>query len=216
MLKDKKSIIFRNIRSQIRLIKRYYYLGKNNLVVNSAIAMIDGRYYHGGLTDRLKGIISIYAYAKSVNIPFRINFTYPFMLNDFLCPNRYNWMLEMNGIIYNIRYANPIVLFSELSGKRLSRLKKTRQHHFYLNRDLIPAINNIYHHNYIFSELFNELFKPAPILDQAIKNQLNIINGQYIAIVFRFQQLLNDFNEGNFEILSPDDRETNSKVFDCY
>ncbi len=46
------------------------------------IAMVDGEAYHGGMCDRFKGIITLYAYCKYQNLPFRIRYTYPFRLED--------------------------------------------------------------------------------------------------------------------------------------
>lgn len=50
------------------------------------IAMVDGEAYHGGMCDRFKGIITLYAYCKYQNLPFRIRYTYPFRLEDYLSP----------------------------------------------------------------------------------------------------------------------------------
>ena len=36
------------------------------------VAMVDGRAFHGGMCDRVKGIVSLYAYCKCHNLPFRI------------------------------------------------------------------------------------------------------------------------------------------------
>ncbi len=206
MSKDKLKIIIRNIRQELSLIRHYYKVGKIKDTMQSAIFMVDGRHYHGGLTDRLKGIISIYAYSKCVAIPFRIYFRYPFILENYLEPNKYDWRISDKELSYSILESNPIILFSEINGNRLFHLKRCRQHHFYLNRDLLPAINKFYKKNFNFGNLFHELFKPTPLLESAIIGQLNDINGEYIAIVFRFQQLLNDFKEGNFEVLNNDDR----------
>ena len=203
---DSWAIILRNIKRQLLLIKRFYKFSGNLRRLNCAVFMVDGRHYHGGLTDRLKGIVSIYAYAKSAGIPFRIHFVYPFKLESFLEPNRYDWRIEDKEITYNLLISNPIILFSELNGKRMFRLNKKRQHHFYLNRDITPAINHHYGNDYGFAMLFNELFRPTPLLQEAVRTHKDRIGGEYYTIVFRFQQLLNDFSEGSFEILPTEER----------
>lgn len=63
-------------------------LGKPGAGTPACIAMVDGEAYHGGLCDRFKGIISLYAYCKCSGLPFRIRYTYPFRLEDYLAPRR--------------------------------------------------------------------------------------------------------------------------------
>lgn len=41
------------------------------------VAMCDGRAYHGGLSDRLRGITSLYACCKEQGVDFKIHFPYP-------------------------------------------------------------------------------------------------------------------------------------------
>lgn len=197
---------FRNLKYQLSLIRRYYSLNDNYHVNNGAVFMVDGRFYHGGLADRLKGMISIYAYAKCNNIDYKINHIYPFKLEDFLSPNEYDWRLQQEDISYNIFKANPIVLMAELDGLRLYFLHKNRQHHFYLNFDILPVINELYHKDYTWKNLFHELFVPTQELADILTHHRRKIGEDYIAVVFRFQQLLNDFHEGNFLILPENER----------
>ena len=58
------------------------------------IYMADGRMHHGGMVDRIRGIIAIYDYCKRNNIDFRINFVSPFRLEEILKPNIYQWTIE--------------------------------------------------------------------------------------------------------------------------
>lgn len=60
-------------------------LGKPQTKEPLYIAMVDGEAYHGGMCDRFKGIITLYAYCNQ-NLPFRIRYTYPFRLEDYLSP----------------------------------------------------------------------------------------------------------------------------------
>ena len=48
------------------------------------ICMFDGRMHHGGLADRLRGIISTDYVCKQKGYDFRIYFVHPFCLEDFL------------------------------------------------------------------------------------------------------------------------------------
>src|SRR5690606_27675172 len=47
------------------------------------ISMVDGRRLGKGLTDRFKGIISIYALSKAINAPYRCVYSHPIQLVDF-------------------------------------------------------------------------------------------------------------------------------------
>lgn len=58
------------------------------------IAMVDGTAIHGGMCDRFKGIITLYAYCKYRGLPFRIKYTHPFRLEDYLSPAVYDWTLK--------------------------------------------------------------------------------------------------------------------------
>ena len=65
------------------------------------ICMLDGRALHGGLSDRLMGIISTYKVCKLLNLDFRIHFVKPFFLNDYLVPNKIDWKISYEEISYN-------------------------------------------------------------------------------------------------------------------
>lgn len=49
------------------MIKRYYHgtLPVKSQVRNAYVFMVDGKIPHGGMFDRLKGLITVYAIAKS-------------------------------------------------------------------------------------------------------------------------------------------------------
>ena len=55
------------------------------------ISVIDKRRKTKGLTDRFKGIVSMYALSKAIGVPFRLIFDHPFELSEFLEPHAYNW-----------------------------------------------------------------------------------------------------------------------------
>lgn len=48
--------------------------------------------FSGGLSDRLRGIVSVYAECKRQGRPFRIVFE-PLHLEDYLAPNVYDWRI---------------------------------------------------------------------------------------------------------------------------
>src|SRR3546814_42205 len=56
------------------------------------ISMVDNRRKGKGLTDRFKGIVSVYALSKIEKVPYRCIYNHPCQLTDFLEPNEYNWI----------------------------------------------------------------------------------------------------------------------------
>lgn len=179
----------------------------------ACVAMVDGMAYHGGMCDRFKGIVSLYAYCKHHGIPFRIRYTYPFRLEDYLSPAAYDWILDDNEYTDNPLYSRVLYMRGEHLARRLLGLKVTRQVHFYTNRDLLERINDVLRgenetDRYDWGELFRELFRPC----EGLRNRINAIKrnigGDYCAAVFRFQNLLGDFHEYRYkELAGADEKE---------
>ena len=92
-----------------------------------------------------KGIITLYAYCKYQNLPFRIRYTYPFRLEDYLSPAVYDWTLREREYTDNPLYSRVLYMRGEHMATRLLQLKITsRQIHFYSNRDCLEPINAAY------------------------------------------------------------------------
>ena len=162
------------------------------------VFMVDGRMLHGGLSDRLRGMVSIYLFAKEHGYVFKIYHRYPFMLEDFLLPNEVDWHIEDTSMIYDLKFATPVFVedlnhtFGHYAEKRVlnSFIKDDgKQYHVYSNIDLSDG--NFHTH-------FDSLFKPSKLLNDAIMREHALIGKPYISFVFRFQQLLGDFKEGNY------------------
>lgn len=202
--------LFRYFRKYVSDIIKTIYLYKYSSLFNTnpykdkpriIISMIDGRIHHGGLCDRLCGIVSTYNYCKEHNIPFKLFFNYPYSLYNYLEPNKYNWFIQEKDITFNPFYVSfkRICLFGKdfQSMKsyldfRMSGTKKTTL--MYTNMYYFKDVND-------FSASFNELFKPSNKLKSAIDYNLSCIAQEYVSITFRFQQLLGDFKETGFKIL---------------
>lgn len=171
----------------------------------------------GGLCDRLQGIVSLYKVSKNSGVPFKIWFDYPFNLADFLIPNKVDWNISKEqisikrtdvkvfkvpiaykalGMTYQEECAYQIKFFSRLFDVYK---RNPKQLHFYTNAHLA-----IYDE---FESLFNELFKPSPILKKAIDANMQKIGGEYVSATFRFQNLLGDFQEGNSQELSYEEKQ---------
>ena len=188
-------IIGANLYTQLRFLKcdPYFISFFKKRPSPVQIYNLDGHKYTCGFADRLRGIISIYAWAKANELPFRINHETPFHLEDYLVPNKIDWQLKENELSYNVIYSNPIVMMDYTKGKRLPFLCKKRQHHFYANINALPIINEHYKKNYSYTELFQELFKPSCKVSNALEPYSKYIDEGYISISFRFMQLMGDF-----------------------
>ena len=91
------------------IIRCYHEKQSDISLANDAyVFMVDGRIPHGGMFDRLKGLITVYAIAKSQNISFYIHFTYPFRLEKYLYPNSYDWRIRDEDMIYESTLKSPL------------------------------------------------------------------------------------------------------------
>ena len=205
---------FRSISNQ--LYRTYYTdnFPNTGLCQTIVVSMVDGIVLHGGLTDRLRGIVYTYKWCKKNHVAFRINFTSPFLLETFLVPNTYDWRLKQNELSKSSSVSHPLYVdvmgmhtwepymrnfYFSIAMKRL--LNNYKQIHVYTN------LNSIKKEEY--TQLFNELFKPSAFLESAIKKcYLSMKGGRYISISFRFMELLGDFvDDGSRSPLPKSERE---------
>lgn len=175
------------------------------------ICIFDGKIRNGGLADRLRGIISIYEICKDLKIDFKIVFNSPFILHDYLVPNIIDWRIETDELNYNTRVTS-ICYIDTLTGTDYEAIRqknwfkkefKKRYKEYHVRSNAFFA----YYGDY--PTLFNDLFKPAPRLQQKIDHYKNILGEQYISTSFRFLDLLGDLNEpfGRKIILKDEEKE---------
>lgn len=197
-------------RTEVELIRKMYKLKfVKEEVPPIALFCLDNRTTNYGFADRLRGMVSCYAYAKAVDIPFRIEHIDPFDLSEYFIPNSYDWQLKQGEKSYNLLYSNPVYFVQnipDILSMRLFKKSKKRQHHLYTNTGYIKEVNNKYNKNYVFGNLFTELFKPSVMLEKLIDKQKLHINGNYVSVSFRFMQLMGDFKDSWGETLSEEDR----------
>lgn len=197
--------LLRRIIDNYKTWKLYKYYSKRNPGAGNSepwlIYMADGRMLHGGLSDRLSGIISAYTYCKKHNLVFKINFISPYALDDILIPHMYDWRISPEELSYNSNDSIPLYLsvysfnpkaVNHYFERKLGDLHK-KQIHLYTNARLFQEND--------FHILFSELFKPVPRLERIIKDNLKSLPAHYISITFRFQQLIGDFKEDGFPVL---------------
>ena len=179
------------IRETFFLIK--YYIRNNRGNVNiDFVYMADGKMVHGGMFDRLKGAISIYAISRVHGKRYGIYFTEPFLLEKYLEPNNYNWRVTDEDLLFSFPQSRPIIAYSEKNSP--SRLLRERdgQTHFYYGSDILDFINQRYGTKYEWTTLFNELFRPSPYLEEQISRLRKDVYGNYVAVHLRFLNMLGD------------------------
>lgn len=159
------------------------------------IFMADGKWMHGGLTDRLRGMASAFDFAQSHHLQFKIYHTSPFPLQEILLPNKVNWFIDKSEISYNRAVAKPALLYRE-DFENIRALERQldashKQFHLYSCVDTLGDT---------FAKRFWELFKPSPLLQEELDRYSEML-GNYVAYSFRFQNLLGDFSEFTFKEL---------------
>lgn len=161
------------------------------------ICIYDGKIRNGGLADRLRGIVSVYKVCKEQNLKFKIIFTSPFNLSEFIEPNIIDWRITEQELNYNTTIAD-LCYIDTLSGSDYEAKKQEqwfRREFKKKYNEFHVRTNAIFSYNGNYSTLFNELFKPSPKLQSSIEKQKEILGTNYISASFRFMNLLGDFNE---------------------
>lgn len=159
--------------------------------------VIDPRFKHPGLADRMKAIIFCYNEAKKNGLKFKIIFKEPFKLEDYLMPVDIakDWVADYGDLEYSVFYTRFV---NEVRGWDL-KARKGRQYHCYnYTGDTIPEIFE--DTGYRWDDLYNELFTPSLDIQKAIA-ATGIEAKTYIAIHLRFVNALECFEEGHFNAL---------------
>lgn len=173
------------------------YTWKKNSSKPKIIVCFDGRVSHGGLVDRLKGIVSFYEIAKILDYEFKIIFKHPFQLSDFLEPNQVEWKtVEEDEKFYP--FSSRILYLVNEFGKnplKIIRESKSKTFFVYSNVDYLPVLfpdKNRDELNQMWRNNYNELFK----LSNYLKEKLQFLpNTRYVAFHTRFTSLLGDFSD---------------------
>ena len=156
------------------------------------VIMFDGKCAHGGLTDRLRGITSVYSYCKEHGIPFYVHFVHPFSLEDYLEPNNVDWRISKERLSFNLHQAKPVILFDfdlhpalheTFMDKTIKQMNG--QIHLYTNSKFRDKD---------FRCCFHELFRPCEKLQKSIEQHLEQL-GTFVSVSFRFTTLLGDFED---------------------
>jgi len=194
-------------RDYLLSIKRFWGKSKIYPQEQAIIFFTEKGKWHGGFCDRMKGIVSLFHYCLCKNIAFKINYEFPFNLAEFLQSNESEWMINKSEISFHREEAKLMNLIGDQSLKRLKNLKVKKQIHAFANRDIVSSLNLEYGTNYTWGELFKKLFQPTVELQKIIDLHIEIIGGEYVCAVFRFQNLLGDFEEYNYKSLPNNEKQ---------
>lgn len=195
---------------KVNILKKYYtnnpqqYIKGEELYI---IYMADGRLLHGGLSDRLCGLVSLYYYCIEHNKKFKAYWSHPYALQEYLLPNKYDWTINEKELSYNKKESSPIYVSCYYCS--LDKFKKILNNYLCKDKKQLHVYTNIRYFNSEFGRYFFELFKPTKPLEELISYNLSKINDEYISITFRFQQLLGDFREGSFSQLKTEKEKRN-------
>lgn len=188
--------------------RHYYYSEKITIEPNkkrTAIFFIDGKTIHGGLSDRLRGLFSVYYYCQKRNIEFKVYWVYPFKLQEYLLPNKVNWLIRKEDISYNrnevaFRFFNSYSFMNDNEKNYFKVLDTTKK--------ILHIYSNVTIHENMYQRFFTDLFRPSEVLNKTLQKCLNEIGDKYISIGFRFISLLGDFEDtyNKFGTLNADEK----------
>ena len=167
------------------------------------VCMYDGLILHGGLTDRIRGLLTTYREAKRRGMPFYIHWDHPFRLEEFLEPATFDWRIRPEEISYSSEHAFPVLIQDHRRVSNRLRLlaalsRRRRQTHGSSNAD------NAKGH---YAGLFRELFRPTPLVQREVDRHLKELGAKYHAFSFRFIGLLGDFHDQQEDRLLPGEAE---------
>lgn len=196
-------------KSAIVLFLHYAkYFSLRPIRTKEIVVCFDGVLPHGGLVDRLKGIISFYQIAKELGYGFKILFDSPFELATFLEPNNIDWQLKRNEIRWHPTQAKYLYLVNNFNVNPLQLIKKSGAHRFYVYAN-IDYSKTIYPHsneeelNAKWRNGFNDLFKKSEFLEEKLNT---ISTGKFIAFHSRFTSLMGDFKDATSKELSAEEK----------
>ena len=160
----------------------------------TVVYVCDGRTIAGGLADRFKGLLSLYAICRELGYDFRIHYTHPFRLEDYLPPAAYDWRIAPE----ELRYEEAAMLVLENTEDSDYQTRKQVQ---WLRRRLQegPAMmhvitNSNYAYELDYDRLFAHLFRFSDRLREALEAERQRL-GEYVSVSARFLSMLGDFKE---------------------
>ena len=179
----------------------YSYAGSPAPEKRGVICMLDGEIAHGGLTDRIRGILSAYSECRRRGIPFYIYWISPFELTDYLIPATFDWRISPGEICRDLRYARPVAIDDMTDFQSRIRLRaalagRPAQLHLYTNVDFARGD---------YARLYREIFRPSPTLEREVERHRARLGKRYWNVAARFLTLLGDFTDSISSPLPPEE-----------
>lgn len=201
LAKKAKQLKLKRFHAKQSSTKRY---AKKRIII-----CFNGQIPHGGLVDRLKGIVSFYEIAKLLDYNFFIQFNNPFNLDAFLEPNTVDWTIFPEEVTYNSKHTELIYAINNFDINPLNRIKNSKAETFIVYAN-IDYLNKFYPQETTESRQekwrisFNQLFKKSALLNQKLKG---VEPDKYIAFHTRFTTLMGDFADTTSLVLSDNEKD---------
>lgn len=181
---------------------KYNKLSKtnNNGITDKGITIIStfSELDYWGLTDRFKGMVSLYDYCLKHNYRYKILHKKPFRLTEFVVPNKIDWTFDEE-----FEYSDDSLFHLYLSGDYgvnekiiwdaqkwiLDCVCKNRKlKYLFVHTNAAFGLPN-------FAEYHKLLFKPTKFVDDKINEIQKKLGQSYFSVSFRFVNLLGDSEE---------------------
>ena len=172
------------------------------------IICFDGVFSHGGLVDRIKGMISFYEVAQQLDCNFKIRFDHPFDLSVYFEPNTYNWKLEKK-VCYNPFDTQVVYLMDNFECNPLTLIQQSKAKTIlvYCNIDYSKTMFPEYSVEELATQWrsnFNELFKKSVFLSQEIAK---LPQEEHLVFHTRFTSLMGDFKDSSVTLISAEEKQ---------
>ena len=186
-------------------VRNYTWMKDREVEGNTVYFIFDPAQKHPGMTDRIKVIVCCYWIAKQNDFDFKVIYDQPHRLADYLAENEARWEADRSELSYSLRNSR---LLSYNGSRPMPRLSKcVKQYHIYHYIGINLLINNhIPDASRIWSECFNELFKPSARLAEAYM-ETGLVPRQYAAVHLRFVNALEHFEDGFFNSIPPEQQQ---------
>lgn len=161
---------------------------------------------HGGLVDRLKGIIAFYQFSLQSEANFKIYFKSPFELSDYLNTNEINWAATESDLKWNPFNTRILYLMDnfkiDFNPSAYFKQSKKKRHIIYSNVDYFAVQKSKLTEEEsckLWSGSFNQLFRRSDIVNQALSQLLP--KDKFVSIHTRFTSLMGDFRDVTYREL---------------
>jgi hypothetical protein len=205
-IKNKIRVVYKKSRAGLHylsLLKKPIIIAKPRIIF-----CCDGLFSHGGLLDRIKGIVSFYEVAKILDYDFYIYFNSPFQLNDFLEPNTVSWKIEDHEMNFSVFDTKIIYRMNDFDLNPIDEIKNSKAQNYlvYANVDYLAALyihNSQQDNEILWRSNFNELFCKSSLL---VNELVSLPSDKRLVFHLRFTSLMGDFRDTTQKILNIEER----------